>query len=559
MPGAFPNNRVLAVNWDVSLPANGLGYPGDTLQSAQGAASEIIWNNGGYTSVSRDILADINSESPQGFAAARYQCSGFDFVISPQNPTLAQQNLGPYTNPNRDRYATGSAAVPACLAYAHSPNYGFVMSSVHKNGASWDDQSPAFYAATYVQLDGVSSSDSYDMLGGHFRGGQSYTRTTKLVTGSVSTGGPASGSLQRCAIATGLAYFPYDQGWKAGYFDDSQFSTGLVDQNNSSLVLGPGTPMWKHGDGWGLFSGAALQGYTNGNAAINYTSASQLLTWVDTTGSGTYSGLAIVKLPGVNSLTDGMLMTVGNDENNSIRGPSANNAALPDGSGWYVAVRDIDTSKTDPTIYATDGGSDAGSSFSFLYIPWNADNLIAGHIRGANGATIKGAGSYSMTRLSTGRYALTIPGKTDTNGTLLLLNSGYLATQPDGLTNVVDNNLLSYEYGGTNTPNNAFIIDSMYIDTTGGGEGVVTPRDGDFNFVWVDFTNPLAPPGTVPPVLSIKTSGANAIVSWTNGPGFILQSTTSLSGTPVWSTVGTANPSTVAMTGPAKFFRVVHP
>jgi hypothetical protein len=558
-PGAFPNNRVLAVNWDVSLPTNGLGYPGDTLQSSQGAASEIIWNDGGYTSVSRDILADINSESPQGFAAARYQCSGFDFTLSPHDPVLAQQNLGPYTNPNRDRYATGDQTVPACESYAHSPNYGFVMSSVHKNGASWNDQSPAFYAATYVQLDPIASSDSFDMLGGHLRGGQSYTRTTKLVTGSVSTGGPGSGSLQRCAIATGLAYFPYDQGWKAGYFADSQFSIGLVDQNNSSMVLGAGVPMWKDGDGWGLFSGAALEGYTNGNAAINYTSASQILTWVDTTGSGTYNGLATVKLPGVNSLTDGMLMTVGNDENNSIRGPSANNAALPDGSGWYVAVRDIDTSKTDPTIYATDGSSDCGSSFSFIYIPWNADNLIAGHIRGTNAATITGAGSYSVTRLSTGRYALTIPGKTDTNGTLLLLNSGYLATQPDGLTNVVDNSFLSYEYGGTNTPANAFIIESRFIDASGGGEGVATLRDADFNFVWVDFANPLAPPGTVSPVLSIKTVGGNAIISWTNGPGFILQSTTVLSGHPMWTNVGTQNPATVAITGGAKFFRVVHP
>ena len=117
----------------------------------------------------------------------------------------------------------------------------------------------------------------------------------------------------------------------------------------------------------------------------------------------------------MNSLNDGMLFTVGNDENNSTRGPSASNAPLPDGSGWYVAVRDVETSKIDPTTYATGGGADAGSSFSFVYIPYNADNLVGGNIA-TNGSKIKGAGNFSVTHLSTGRYALTIPGKTGADG-----------------------------------------------------------------------------------------------------------------------------------------------
>lgn len=106
-PGPFPTS-VIAVNWDVSIPTNGLGYPGNMTQLSQLAPSEIIWNDGGYTSVSRDVLADINSESPLGFAAARYQCSGFDYVISPNNPILAQTNLGPYSNPERERYSSGT-------------------------------------------------------------------------------------------------------------------------------------------------------------------------------------------------------------------------------------------------------------------------------------------------------------------------------------------------------------------------------------------------------------------------------------------------------------------
>src|SRR5204863_977748 len=125
-------------------------------------------------------------------------------------------------------------------------------------------------------------------------------------------------------------------------------------------------------------------------------------------GGGIYSGLSVLSLPGVNSLNDGMLFTIGNDEAGSLRGPSANNAALPDGSGWYVAVRDLENSKADPTIYATGAGSDCSASFSFVYVPYTADNLIGGHIR-TNGAVAKSTGSFSVSRLSTGRYALTLP------------------------------------------------------------------------------------------------------------------------------------------------------
>ena len=542
-PGPYHNKKVLAANFDASVSADGLGYPPDIVQSNQSAPSQIIWNSGGFGTVARDIIANINGQTPGGFALTRYQAGAYDFLMSPRDPVAAVQNLGPYSNPARIRYATGGTNVAGSQSWAPSPNYGFVFSTVHKNGQVWNDQSPSFYAAAYVQLDGVATGQGYDMLSGHFRGGQFYTRSTKLVTGNVSTGGPGSGSLQRCAIPIAVAWFPYDQGWVAGYIDSSD-QTGIAH--------------WKRGDGWGLNSGNALRGQPIYNTQSLYNSPTNLVTWVDTTGGGTYSGLAIVNIPSVNSTNDGMLFTVPNDEANGIRGPYANNAARTDGSGWYVAVRDIETSKSDPTIYATGGGSDAASSFSFLYVPYNADNLIGGHVRG-NGTTSKSAGAFTVSRLSTGRYALTIPGKTGTDGMLLLQNSGYLANQPVGFSNVVDTSFLSYEYGGTNTPANAFIIESRYVDMTGGGEGVVTLRDAEFNFAWVDFTNPLAPPGTVPPVLTITRSGSNVIVSWTNGPGFKLQKTSTLTSNPTWTDVGTQNPSAPIPISGAQFFRVTSP
>lgn len=535
-PGAFPNTRVLAANFDASVAANGLGYPPDTVQSNQSAPQQIVWNSGGFGGVARDIIASIPSQSPGGFSFARYQAGAFDFLLSPRNPVASQQNLGAYSNPARVRYSSGDTNVAASQAWIPSPNYGIALSTVRKNGQVWNDTSGYFYAATYMQLDGVASANGYDMISGHYRGGQFYTRTTKLITGPTD---PSSnlGNLQRAAMPIAVAWFPYDQGWVAGFFDDP-------DAN--------GNAVWARGNGWGLHSGTAVFGNPSGGQS-GYNSPANVLTWLQT-------GLGLLTLPGVNSTNDGMLFTIGNNEADSTRGPNANNAVLPDGSGWYVAVRDLETSKTDPTIYAQHVGNDAAPAFSFLYVPYNADNLVGGHIT-ANGTTGKKAGNFSVARLAAGRYAVTIPGKTSADGVLMLQNAGYLASQPSGLTNVVDTSVLSYEFGGTNTPANAFIVESRFVDMSGGGDGVVKLRDADFNFVFVDFQNPLSPPGTVAPKLSVAHSGNNVVVSWTNGPGFVLQKTTKLSGSgTVWTDVGTANPSAPITVGSgAVFFRVRQP
>ncbi len=550
-PGAFPDKQVAAVNFYVSLPADGLGYPGNTRQADQGSPSPIVWNNGGFGSVSRDEIVDfVTQETAVGFSVPRYQLGAFDFELSPRDPVAANQNLGPYSNPNRERYGSGGLDVAGSQAWAPTPTHGFAMSTVHKNGAAWNDGSPAFHAATYMQLDNGTSSLAYDMIGGHFRSGFFYTRHTKLVTGDSPTsptlpGGPASGGLQRAALPISIAYFPYEMGWKAGYFDNP---------------AADGSPQWKFGNGYGTQSGAALSGITypyDSNGHIQqgqsmYNSPQFLLTWLDPYQDGTFAGLAQFRLPGVNSLTDGILFTVGNDENNSIRGPFANNAPLPDGSGWYVAVRDIETSKNDPTIYATSGG-DAGRSFSFLYVPYNSENLIGGHIA-TNGATIKGAGNFTVQHLSKGRYAVTIPGKSDATGMLLIQNTGYLAQQPAGYTNVVDTSLLSYEFGGTNTPANAFIIESRFLqpDLTGTVDGVEALRDGEFNFVYVDFQHPLAPPGYTPVVSAVRSANGGITVTWTG----TLQSADNVSGP--YTNVAASSPLTVSATAAAKkFYRAV--
>ncbi len=546
-PGALPQT-VVGVNWNIGLPEDGMGYLPDILQSAQGAPSPIIWNSGGFGAVARDVLVAIDSQSPSGFSVARYQAGGLDFLISPRDPALAQENLGTYTNLTRERFSTGSITTPASQGYYPTPEEGFIFTTVRKNGQVWADGSPYFNAATYIQLDAGSTGMGYSPVNGAFQGVHFYTRTTKLVTGTPADATSSLTSLQRCAVPLSIAYFPYDQGWKAGYFNGASDAPGATAPGVASFKVTVNDATLS-GDGYGTYSGAAVSGVTNVSQP-----AANLLTWVDT-GSGDFSGLALLTLPGVDAQTNGMLFTVANDEGDTLRGPYANNAPLADGSGWRVAIRGIEESKSDPTLYAN-----SHSAFSFLYVPFTADKLIGARIHGADASTIRGAGAFTLSRLEAGRYALKIPGKTGTNGMLLLINSGLLAQPPAGLTDVVDTCFLSYEYGGTNSPSDAFIIESRYLEPAGGADnlGQALPRDCDFNFVWVDFADSLTPAASVAqPKLAITRNGDQVVLSWEAGTGYTLQTTAALSTSPTWVEVGAQNPATIALAATNQYFRLI--
>jgi hypothetical protein len=55
--------------------------------------------------------------------------------------------------------------------------------------------------------------------------------------------------------------------------------------------------------------------------------------------------------------------------------------------------------------------------------------------------------------------------------------------------------------------------------------------------------------------LSVAVSGKNLVIQWTPTGG-TLQTTPSLSGTPTWTTVGTANPATITIGTTNAFYRV---
>jgi hypothetical protein len=524
-PGPFPDNTVTGVNWNVSLPADGIGFSADKTQSGQ-----IIWNGGGFDSYHRDILLDIGAQGLVPFSIARYGAGALDFGLSPADPAAARTNLG--TGPGRDRSTPDASEAPA-QAWFPSPRHGVLIPVLRKNGSiQWNDGAPPFYPHVYQALD-FSSAKYFDMDSGTYGNGRAYTRMAKR--GNAALPLADAGVYQRSAVDLSVAWFPYHQGWKAGSFEDS--SNG-------------GKAYWQDP----VSHSAAATANTFVLTSNPRNTADALLKWIDPSGAG----LGELGFPSVNAHTDGMLfLAPNNDGSNTIRGPQANCAIKPDGSKWTVAIRDVEENKSDPATYA----QPVSTEFSFVYIPYTAGNLIGGQITGSSGAKAHSAGNFTVTRAEAGRYEITIPGKTANSGMLILQPVGPLPGNPA----VVDRATMSYEpaAGG-----GSFIVESRGISpgTGQGGLDEFPLQDSDFYFAWVDFTTPLTPSaGTQEelPVLSIvQGAGNTVVVSWPAAvTGYTLESSPALDSS--WTPVpGVANNSvtlTVTPAAPRLFLRLRKP
>jgi hypothetical protein len=121
----------------------------------------------------------------------------------------------------------------------------------------------------------------------------------------------------------------------------------------------------------------------------------------------TYGGLGVLTLPGVNAETNGMLFTTSANGNSDVNivGVAPTNDATSGASGWLVTIRE------DSALTAEEVANGGQFQFEFVYIPYNAQNLIGGHINGASGASLHSAGTFTLGRTGTGTYELTIPGK----------------------------------------------------------------------------------------------------------------------------------------------------
>ena len=205
-----------------------------------------------------------------------------------------------------------------------------------------------------------------------------------------------------------------------------------------------------------------------------------------------------VSIPGVNSLTDGVLIAspFGNDDNFASAEPNA------DGSGWEVRVFD-NTADYDAT---TDNRTEPDAA-SWIYLPYESENLIAGLV--AEDGTIlsssEGAGTdwtltaeqvFRIDGNSEFQYRLSIndSSKNPDNGMLLLTSTGDGVGGGEGTVARRDNSLYYIADG------NDFIIqgidhvsDSITADPIN-GVGIVDFEKTGFMFAYVDFNAPLVAP-----------------------------------------------------------------
>lgn len=171
---------------------------------------------------------------------------------------------------------------------------------------------------------------------------------------------------------------------------------------------------------------------------------------------------------GVNSQTDGMLFTIGNNNDNAVvqTGPAAN------GANW-----DIRVTENNQNFGAT--GSDL--VWSFLYLDYDTPGLIGGYYDGttAIGTNLNSAGNFTMAKNAAGQYTLTIPGQSPTTGMLILTVASEVTS--GGIT-APEDNVLSYAAGAGNT----FTINSYDLPAAG-------LQDSKFVWAFISFANPIQP------------------------------------------------------------------
>jgi len=168
------------------------------------------------------------------------------------------------------------------------------------------------------------------------------------------------------------------------------------------------------------------------------------------------------------SPSQGLLFTVGSSNEDNV----ANSTAQSDGS-WIIGVRDNGSTQFGgPETFEDD-------DFSFVYIPMDMPNLVAGEVTDGAGATVgMSAGNFTLTREGVGTYRLSVDGVSAAENVLLLEATASNAVDVLGLgpdtINTVDlplNHYATYE-----VDNDDYLIQLIELGTV---NAVV---DGTFNF-----------------------------------------------------------------------------
>jgi hypothetical protein len=355
---------------------------------------------------------------------------------APVNPAAANANI--LNLGFIDFGGASDAAAPENQSWRPHPALGIVIPTARQNGPTdWGDGEGEFYPT--VAISAASSARGYDMVSGDFATGQLDVNTGRAGT---------HGSSPEANLSFSVAWFPYDAGWIGGNIGNPDAATGAS--------------RW---DGAGQHSAGLT---------------ASLMSWAQyPPGSGSYGGLGFLRLPGVDAVTNGMIFTTSSQGNREVNivgvAPSTDASGAP---GWVVTIRE------DAALTGEEVASANQYQFEFVYVPYNAKNLVGGYIDGATGQRLQSADSFKMTRSDTGTYELSISGKAGTNGTLILQVADFEA---EASVPMASRAFLSYEY---NPVTGKFVIQSHKALT----DTLSEVADANSYFAWVDLVNPLEPP-----------------------------------------------------------------
>lgn len=380
-------------------------------------------------------VTGFEGSGPVPWSINRYNRGDFAMRLAPADPVAAAavMNLG-FIQFN----GASNAALPENQAWRPSANLGVAIPTARQNGPiNWQDGEGDFYPT--VAISAASSGTGYSMVNGTFGGGD-----LDINTGRAGTHGSSPES--NCGYS--VAWFPFDAGWIGG--------------NIGNPVNGDtGVAQW------------------NGRDQHQAGLSAQLMTWAIAPTSASYGGLGLLRLPGINAVNDGMLFTTSSHGNSDVNivgvAPVLDEAT--GASGWNIAIRE-------DSAVAKDEVAVSQSQFEFVYVPYNAKNLIGGRIEGTTGNKLNAAGTFTLARTGVGSYEMTIPGKTASSGTLLL----QVADFEEGTdVPMASKAFLSYEF---NPASGKFVIQSRKTTS----DTMADLTDANFYAAWVDFAAPLAPP-----------------------------------------------------------------
>lgn len=388
-------------------------------------------------------VSGLEGQGPIPWSINRYNRGDIALRLSPGNPTAALGSLGQ----GFIEFADTSAGLPASHAWRPQPQFGVIIPTVRQNGPiDWNDGEGPFFPT--VAVSESSSGPGFSMADGSYGNGD-----LDINTGRAGT----HDSSPEANFSFSVAWFPYDAGWIGGE------------------AAGPNAT---GGSSWTRPTAHSV-GITPG-----------MVRWTEfPAGSGSFGGVADIVLPGVNSLTNGMLFAASSDGGSDVNVVGL--APKEDGTGWTLTIRE-DSATDAETLAAADQ-----SEFQFVYVPYEANNLIGGHINGQDAAKRTSRGDFTIVRTAAGIYDLTIPGKSGTNGMLVLQVADFEAGTSIPLASRA---FLSYQFA-----DGKFTIQSRKTSS----DTAADLADTDFYFAWIDFQNPIVPPDA-PRLRSLPTVAVTA-------------------------------------------------